>query len=87
MVLLQVHVAPVVEAGPVAVKDFSAPGIPAEEVHEHLDVDPDVIGPVESPLKHLDQAKSDKKYVDFINDLYKKDKSKTPLTFEQKSRK
>lgn len=65
--------------------DYNAPGIPAEEVHEHLDVDPAVIGPVESPLKHLEAAQGDKKYVDFINDLYKKDKSKTPLTFEQKS--
>lgn len=54
---------------------------------EHLDVDPDVIGPVDSPLKHLDTAQSDKKYVEFINDLYKNDKSKKPLTFEEKSRK
>lgn len=52
---------------------------------EHLDVDPDVIGPVDSPLKHLETAQSDKKYVEFINDLYKNDKSKTPLTFEEKS--
>lgn len=49
---------------------------------EQLDVNPDVIGPVDSPLKHLEKAQSDKKYVDFINDLYKNDKSKTPLTFE-----
>lgn len=51
---------------------------------EHLDVDPDVIGHVDSPLKHLETAQADKKYVDFINDLYKNDKSKKPLTFEQK---
>lgn len=67
------------------VTDFSAPGIPAEEVHEHLDIDPAVIGPVDSPLKNLEQVQADRKYVDFINDLYKKDKSKTPLTFEQKA--
>lgn len=83
VVLLQI-VAPV-HSWPV--KDFDEPGVPAEEVHEHLDVDPDVISPVDSPLKHLDEVQADKKYVDFINDLYKKDKSKTPLTFEQKSRK
>lgn len=67
--------------------DLDAPGVAADAVHEHLDVNPELIAPVDSPLKHLETVQSDKKYVDFINDLYKKDKSKTPLTFEQKSRK
>lgn len=82
VLLLQIATSPV-HAWPV--HSFDEPGVPAEEVHEHLDVDPDVIGPVDSPLKHLEEVQGDKKYVEFINDLYKGDKSKTPLVFAHSS--
>lgn len=84
-VLLQITVAPVqsMPAGTTNTAESGSAGAvkPAEQL-EQLDVDPAVIAPVDSPLKHLEKAQTDKKYVEFINDLYKNDKSKTPLTFE-----
>lgn len=46
----------------------------------------DVIPPADSPLKHLDDAQGDKKYVEFINELYQHDKTKTPLQFTDSKR-
>lgn len=46
-----------------------------------LAVNPDdVIEPVSSPLEQ--KEKPHKEYVEFINELYKNDKSKKPLTFD-----
>lgn len=64
------------QASALPLADLDAPGVEAEALHEHLDVDPAVIAPVQSPLA---KVQNDKKYVDFINELYKGDKSKEPL--------
>lgn len=72
----------VVTAAPV---DTNAKGDDTKVVIKPLQlaVNPDdVIEPVSSPLEQKEQTH--KEYVEFINELYKNDKSKTPLTLEEK---
>lgn len=42
----------------------------------------DIVPPGESPLKNLDKVQDNRQYVDFINELYRFDKTKDPLKFD-----